>query len=383
MKKTISLPRMHKEAGERRDFLPEFVLKLVTLGHRVLIERGLGSGIGLEDTAYTRLSPLVSVGDRQEAFQQDVVLVLRTPEVEEYEALLRPGSILISMLHFNTRPRRIRKLQQMGVDAISLDSLTDDQGQRLVENTRAVGWNGLETAFTALEEDSPGRLAAGGPPIRVTVMGSGAVGKNAVEAATKYGSRARAAEWGRRGVPGVEVTTVGRTLTCDPEYLRARFAQTEILVDATQRPDASRPLIPNEWLGWLPPDAIVCDLVVDPYVPSGTPPTVRSLEGIPRGDLDQWTFRPNDPKWMRTIPEGVPTAQRRTTVSCYSWPGIHPEDCMRHYGQQLWPIFQRLLLRGGVEGLEEGSETFLDRVLNRASVRSWTPGDADHPPARV
>jgi alanine dehydrogenase len=205
------------------------------------------------------------------------------------------------------------------------------------------------------------------------VMGAGQVGRHAVEAATKYGSLERFAEWSRRGVPAVEVLVVGRGLTGNPGYMRERFAGVDVLVDASQRSASSRPLIQNEWLGWLPAHAVVCDLVVDPYVPSGVPPTVRSIEGIPCGSLDQYIFLPGDPGWSNTIPEGVPQAERRPTATCYSWPGIHPEDCMRHYGRQLRPLLERVVARGVAELREDGD--FFDRALLRASLRSWSAGD--------
>jgi alanine dehydrogenase len=112
---------------------------------------------------------------------------------------------------------------------------------------------------------------------------------------------------------------------------------------------------------------VVCDLNVDPYVPTGTPPTVRSIEGIPLGTLDQWLFTPDDPKWTETIPEGVAHAARRTVVSCYSWPGIHPRDCMEHYGRQLEPLLVRLLERGGGAALTKDGDA-LDRALWRAGL---------------
>jgi alanine dehydrogenase len=115
---------------------------------------------------------------------------------------------------------------------------------------------------------------------------------------------------------------------------------------------------------------VVCDLVVDPYVPTGEPPTVRSIEGIPKGDLDQWIFAADDPNWRKTVPPTVSCGNRRTTVTCYSWPGIHPEECMRLYGHQLWPFLERLITRGGVEGLSLQGDA-VDRALCRASLRSW------------
>ena len=43
---TIGMARMHAEFGERRDFLPSFVARLVRDGARVVLEHGYGSGMG-------------------------------------------------------------------------------------------------------------------------------------------------------------------------------------------------------------------------------------------------------------------------------------------------------------------------------------------------
>ncbi len=374
---TLGLPRMHKEAGERRDFLPSLVERMHALGVRVCVERGIGSGMGFTEAEYVKAG--ARVVEAREAWRQDVVLVLRSPEVEEFEAKLRPGSTLISMLHFPTRPGRIRKLLELGVDAISLDSIADDSGQRLVENMRAVAWNGLEAAFDALEKTDPTLFEPGRAPVRVTVMGAGMVGKHAVEAASKYGRLDRARRMRERGLAGVEVTVLGRDLTGDWPYMRERLRNTDVLVDATQRSDASKPLVPNDWIAWLPSHAVLCDLVVDPYVLGGNPPTVRSLEGIPRGDLDQYVFSPDDPEWMHTIPDSIPTTHRRTVASCYSWPGVHPYECMALYEEQLAPLLGTLFERGGTHGLRPDGSPF-ERALHRAWLGSWSGSVAEAEP---
>ncbi|MCI0571183.1 MAG: hypothetical protein L0Y66_10560 [Myxococcaceae bacterium] len=364
---TLGLPRMHKEAGERRDFLPSLVHRMTRLGIEVHVESGIGSCMGLTDADYA--GPGVHVVDADRAYRQDVVLVLRSPELEEFSRLKR-GATLISMLHFPTRPRRIRRLTELGVDALSLDSIADDDGRRLVENMKAVAWNGLEAAFGALERTDPTLGDAGRPPVKVTVMGAGMVGKHAVEAAIKYGSVQRSQAYRQRGLPGVEVTVVGRDLTGDWCYMRERLRKTDVLVDATQRSNPSVPLIPNDWIAWLPPHAVICDLVVDPYVLEAQPPTVRSVEGIPRGDLDQFVFLPEDPGWTRTIPEVIPTRHRRAVASCYSWPGVHPRPCMELYEEQLAPMLETHFTRGGMEKLRPEGD-FFERALCRSSLRAW------------
>jgi alanine dehydrogenase len=365
---SFGLPRMHKEAGERRDFLPSLVGKLTDWGVEVYVEGGIGSGMGFRDQDYTDLSPLVHLVSHEEAFRADVVLVLRCPEESEFLAL-RPGSVLFAMLHFPTRPQRVQRLRELGVEAISMDSIADDSGRRLVVDSRDVAWNGVEAAFDALERTWPGLLEPSDGAVRVTVAGPGEIGKHAVEAATKYGNIERAARYAQDGARGVEVAVVGRNLSGNADYMRRRFLETDVFVDATQRDDPSEPLIPNGWIAELPSHAVLCDLVVDPYLLNEDPPTVRSIEGIPQGNLDRWIFMTDDPAWQ-DVPAGVPNEHRRAVASCYSWPGVHPLPCMELYGTQLAPLLEALIKAGGMRGLHaEGS--YHERALHRASLRAW------------
>ena len=140
---TFGFPRMHKEAGERRDFLPPLVAQIARMGSPVFVERGIGSKLGLSDDDYLSVSPGVLAVDNEEAFLQDVVMILRAPE-GSYEKL-RGGATLVSMLHFPTRPQRITLLRTLGLDgSIALDCITDDRGVRLVEDSRAVAWGGTQ-----------------------------------------------------------------------------------------------------------------------------------------------------------------------------------------------------------------------------------------------
>lgn len=363
----FGVPRMRKEAGERRDFLPKLVKTMLETGCEVQLERGVGSGLGLTDADYTSLSERVRLVDHATAWRADLVLVLRSPDVEEYERLMRRGSTVMAMLHFPTRPQRVAKLRELGVEAVSLDSITSDAGVRLVEYTESVGWSGVEAAFEALWRFAPWRVEPGKEPIHVTVFGSGLVGRHAVDAATKYGRRERFTQWGLEGRPPVQVTVVGRALMRDEAWVHSLLRQTDVLVDASQRADSSLPLVPNAWLKDLPEHAVLCDLVVDPYVLAGVPPTVRSIEGIPQGNLDQYIFPVDDPAWS-TLPPAVAQQFRRTTVSCYSWPGIYPRQCMDHYGRQLAPLLKRLIeVKGGAGLAPEGDA--IARALWRGSLQ--------------
>jgi len=363
---TLGLPLMGQEPEERRDFLPSLAHHVVNLGFGVSVETGLGARMGYSDRDYLDSSKRVRIVDRDEAFAQDVVLILRSPD-DRFE-LMRPGATLVSMLHWPTRVQRYRRLKELGIQAVSLDLIVDDNSRRLVENMEAVAWNGLEAGFEALAHAYPGFRTHNRDPIRVTIMGAGMVGKHAVEAATKYGSLDRARTL--RDYPGVEVTVLGRNLTANERYLRDRLRVTDLLVDAAYRSDASRPLVLNEWIDDLPEHAVICDLSVDPYLLDASPPTVRGIEGIPQGSLKQYVFYPEDPNWRATLPHGVPALSRRTTVSCYSWPGIHPRACMHRYEEQLLPLLERLFESEGAGRLRADGGHF-ERALYGASTGAW------------
>ncbi len=367
---SIGLARMHAEYGERRDFLPSFVRWLEQSGYRVVLEYGYGSGMGFSPDDYQPEGSATTYATHDEVYQQDIVLVLRCPSDEDLKKL-KPGATLISMLHYPTRPQRVAFLRSLGVEAISLDSIKDDVGRRLVENLRAVAWNGLEVGFQVLHRTypSPGLESPQRGPVYAVILGAGAVGMHAVQAASRYGNPKLWQSLARRGVPGVQVTAVDYDLTGNESAMREILSRADILVDATQRRDQSQVIIPNEWIGWMPEHAVLVDLSVDPYNCEVDPPEVKGIEGIPQGNLDQYVFMPDDPAYER-IPACVSTEHRRYAVSCYSWPGIHPRECMEVYGKQLYPLLRTLIERGGVGGIHPRGN-FFERAISRALLSRW------------
>ena len=151
---TFGLARMRVEYGERRDFLPSLVADLEKRGAQVYLEYGYGAGLGLTEEDYLKVAPGVRFGSYQEVFKKQNVLVLRCPADEDLK-MMESGSCLISMLHYLTRPQRVEFLRSLKIEAVSLDSLRDDSGRRLIENLRSVAWNGLEAGFQVLHRTYP------------------------------------------------------------------------------------------------------------------------------------------------------------------------------------------------------------------------------------
>ena len=373
--RTIGFPRMENEAGEKRVFLPEFMDYLLEHGAQIYIEEGYGSRLGFSFEDYKRAHPDIHMCTREEAFQQDAALILRSPKSNEMK-LVKRGTTLISMLHYPTRPLRVAALEKLGIKAISLDSIVNDDNLRLVENMKAVAWNGLEAAFDCLEKRWAGLVRPDKKPIQVLILGTGMVGRRAVDAATKLGNVERNNDHIASNGPGAAALSIGRNIASNAATMESLFRQADVLVDATQRRNPSRPVVPNEWIAWLPEHAVVVDLAVDPYTLDADPPIVRGIEGIPQGNLDQYIFHPDDPNWGNTVSDSIPSEHRRTTVTCYSWPGVHPEACMAHYGRQLRPLMYHLFKKG-YDGISLGGDYF-ERALYRGTLKAWLKGEVDH-----
>ena len=284
--------------------------------------------MGFTEKDYLQVAPDIRFANSEEVYQQDYILVIRYPTDDQVRSM-RTGACLISMLHYATRPTRVSYLRSLNFEALSLNSIKNDTGHRLVENLRAVAWNGMEAAFDMLRETypSPGFESEKRHPIRVTVLGAGMVGSQVVQAAVRYANPQVQMRLSASGVPGVLVNVLDYDLTGHQDVVREVFSCTDILVDATQRSNPTVPVIPNDWIAFLPTHSILLDLSVDPYDCSVDPPYIKGIEGIPQGNLDKYQFEIDDPAY-ETLPPCVQSTHRRRAVSCYSWPGIYPKKCM-------------------------------------------------------
>ena len=367
--RVLGLPRMHKEAGERRDFLPDVVMAADRAGAAaIVLEHGYGDGMGVPAEAYLAASPLARFATHDEVMSSDVVAVIRCPDEPALRAM-RPGSLLVTMLHYATRPRRTRLVAELGLRAVSLDGVVDDLGRRQVEYLEAVGWNGVRLAFREIARVHPHFAHPSRRPLRVTCLGAGAVGAHAVRAATRYGDHDLRAELAANDVPGVEVTVADFDLTSHEDYLLGRLELTDLLIDATQRLDPTRPVVRNPWIAALPADAVLLDLAVDPYDFSIDPPRTKGIEGVPHGDLDRYVFTVDDAAWSE-LDGRVDTRERRLALSCYAWPGLEPLDCMRVYGRQIEPVLG-VVLRVPVDRLDVDSTDPQERAVARAELGRW------------
>lgn len=360
--KTLGFPKMHKEKGERRDFLPELFQKLDKFKEvEIYLEEGYGEGMGFKHKDYLHKNPNLKFVSHDEIYKKDLVVVLRAPKPEDIEKM-RKESSLISMLHYDTRPIRNALLKRKEILSFSMDSMVDDDNNRMVVNYWGTAMSGARIAFKELQRRMRDFYSLDRKIINITIMGFGKVGLNAARAFKELSNLELLSE----NVPGLVINMLTRSITKDKEALKYIFKETDLLVDATWRKDATKIIVPNSLIAHLPEHAIILDLAADPYNEKVKPIQVKGIEGIPTGTLDKYVIEPDD-ELYETIPKEIDKTNRRLVVSCNAWPGVHPEESMAVYGRQIFP-FIKVLLENGSHSLDIDSENLYERALVRSSL---------------
>ena len=362
--KSIGFPRMHKDAGEKRDFLPKFFgLFTAYEESKIFLEEGYGSAMGYSHDDYIAANPKISFVSHEESYKSDLVIVLRAPEMYEIDWMKR-GSILLSMLHFDTREFRNGYLKERGIYCYSMDSIKNDEGVRMVVNYYGTAYSGASIAFGALKKNRLDFFALNREPIVVSIMGFGAIGLNAAKAFKNLSNREFLCK--EEKLPGLIIRMLTRSITGDEKQLEKVLPDTDILVDATWRSDPSKAIVSNRLIGFLPEHAVILDLTADPYDTKIKPMQIKGIEGIPTGSLAHCIIEPGDSHYGK-VPEGVDKDNKRTVVSCNAWPGVYPVEAMGVYGKQLKP-FVRILLDKGIklEYTEDAGQC--ERALKKASL---------------
>ena len=364
----IGFPRMHKEINEKRDFLPDFFKMLNKDNVEFYLEKGYGNELGFNEKDYSHSNPDIKFIENKECYEKDVVVVLRSPEFDEIN-YMRDGSILVSMLHYATRIKRRKLLIQKNIYCVSLDSLRNDSLERIVVNFDGTSSYGMGVAFGELSKSMSDFYSKDREFINVSIMGMGMIGFKAAHAARIYGSQAFNNEMNLLKTKGVLIKMLPKNITCDIEDMIKILRETDILVDASTRENVCEYILKNEYLKYLKPSSIILDLTADPYLTDVTPIQVKAIEGIPTGTLDKYVIYPYDDLY-KTIPDGVNATNRRTVVSCNAWPGVSPLDCMKVYGQQLFPIINKIILTDVNKHSIQDSNYFI-RAIYRASLKCF------------
>jgi alanine dehydrogenase len=190
----VGVPKEIKVHEYRVGLTPESVREIVARGHRVMVQRDAGAGIGATDADYAAAGGVV-VASAEEVFKQAEMIVKVKEPLAQERAWLRAGQALFTYLHLAADADQTRDLVKSGVIAIAYETVTSSTGRLplLAPMSEVAGRMAVQVAAHFLERAHGGRGvllsgAAGVPPGRVLILGAGVVGSNAALIALGMGA---------------------------------------------------------------------------------------------------------------------------------------------------------------------------------------------------
>ena len=267
----IGVPREIKPGEQRVALTPAGARALGEAGHRVVVERGAGSGSSIRDEEYAREGAALAAIDEVWA-RAELVLKVKEPVAEEYPRM-RPGQVLFTYLHLAAVPELARALQAAGVIAIAYETVQRADGSLplLAPMSEVAGRLAVQEGAFYLTKARGGRgilLAGvpGVPPGNVAVLGAGTVGVNAARIALGLGADISILDVNVDRLRAVDDLFLGRviTLMSNSFNIDQVLRRADILVGAVLIAGARAPvLVTKEMVAGMKEGSVIVDVAVD------------------------------------------------------------------------------------------------------------------------
>ncbi len=268
----VGVPKEIKNHEYRVGLTPGSVRELVRHGHRVIVQQGAGTAIGLHDADYSAAGAELAASAAEIFERSELIVKVKEPQADECRQL-RPEQTLFTYLHLAPDRRQAELLLASGVAAIAYETVTDRLGglPLLTPMSEVAGRMAIQVGAANLEKSRGGSgvLLGGVPgvaPGRVAILGGGVVGSNAALIAVGIGAdvtvidrslerlRALHGRFGQRI----------RTLHLTAEAVEASAADADLIVGAILAPGAKTPqLLRREQLRKLRPGSVLVDVSID------------------------------------------------------------------------------------------------------------------------
>lgn len=291
---------------EKRVILRPSELKEITSSHEVIVEKGAGTGVGIADSEYEKAG--AKIGSPKEVYACELVVRIKEPNEEEL-SLMRPGSIIMSMMHLRCSAELKANIKKQGLIAIPIENIKDPLGRRKVEALFDSGRIGMEFGFKLWGKDPA--------TCQVKIMGYGNMSRGAVCHAA-------------RKLAKVEILNRSHFME-----MKKHIPGTDILVDAINRP--FRPevkkepaFVTHEMLKLFKKGSVIVDLVSNP---------------VNHAPVE--TMRPTTLDDLYYVVDGI------YHTSCWGWPGLEPVYMTKRYSIQIAPIIKGIA-DSGLDNLPKG-----------------------------
>lgn len=268
----IGIPKEIKTEEYRVGLTPFSVNELVNHGHEVVIEHDAGLGIGFDDDVYRAAGATITekAADVWEA--AEMIVKVKEPQAAEFP-LLHDDLILFTYLHLAPDLAQTEALLASHCVAIAYETVTDARGQLplLTPMSQVAGRLSIQAGAASLEKSRGGSgvLLGGVPgvyPGKVTVIGGGVVGTNAVRMAMGREASVTVLDTSLHRLQELDFQFGGRlnTVYSTLASLEEHIISADLVVGAVLVPGRAAPkLITRDFLSKMRPGSVIVDVAID------------------------------------------------------------------------------------------------------------------------
>lgn len=268
----IGVPKEIKDNEYRVGLTPSGAAALVKDGHEVLIQKNAGAGSGLSDESYVAAG--AKIIDTAAKIFETAEMIIKVKEPQPSETAMMPeGQILFTYLHLAPAPELTKQLLDRRISGIAYETIQLDDGSLplLRPMSEVAGRISVQIGSYYLQKDKGGSgVLLGGVPgvkaARVTIIGGGIVGINALKMAIGLGAQVSIFDINPERLAYLDDLYGGRitTLVSTPEAIAEEVANSDLLIGAVLIMGARAPkLVTRPMISAMRPGSVAVDVAVD------------------------------------------------------------------------------------------------------------------------
>jgi alanine dehydrogenase len=268
----IGVPKEIKNHEYRVGMTPGSVREATLKGHAVLVEAGAALRQGISDKDYEKAGAKIAASAAEVFAKADMIVKVKEPQPAECK-MLRPGQTLFTYLHLAADKSQTAALIASGVTAIAYETVTSPRGglPLLAPMSEVAGRMAVQAGAHCLEMEQGGRGTllggvAGVSPAKVTVLGGGVAGLNAVRMAIGLEARVTVIDIDLARLYAIDqqfgaaVDTVFSTRAAIEEHVLA----SDLVIGAVLVPGAAAPkLVTRDMVKAMPRGSVIVDIAID------------------------------------------------------------------------------------------------------------------------
>lgn len=268
----IGIPKEIKTREGRVAMTPAGAALLTGHGHVVYVEKDAGSGSGIPDSAYRNAGAVIIDEPAALWDASEMIVKVKEPIDGEFERM-HEGQVLFTYLHLAASQELTDELLERGIVGIAYETIQLEDGSLplLAPMSAVAGRLSNQMGCACLEAKNGGKgiLLSGVPgvhPARVTILGAGISGLNAVHLAVGMGARVIVLDINQKRLDYISDIFHSRaiTLVSNQENVEQSVAEADLVICSVLIPGAKAPhLITRKLLREMEPGSALVDIAID------------------------------------------------------------------------------------------------------------------------